>query len=58
MLASALSEVQVVEQLVDPGVVAAHAEVAALDAQRLAHAEERIEHQFLRHDAEVAARLR
>jgi hypothetical protein len=31
------------------------AEVAALDAQRLAHAEERVEHQLLRHDAQAAA---
>ena len=59
MLASALSaRPRLVQQLVDPGVVVAHAEVAALDAQRLAHAEERIEHQLLRHDAERAARLR
>ena len=49
-------EVEVVHHLVDPGVVAADAEVARLDAQRLAHREERIEHQLLRHDAEHAAR--
>ena len=39
MLASALSrQAEVVHHLVDPGVVVAHAEVARLDAQRLAHA--------------------
>ena len=47
-----VGQAQVGQQLVDPGVVVAHAEVAALDAQRLAHAEEGVEHQFLRHDAE------
>ena len=34
------------------------AEVAALDAQRLAHREERVEHQLLRNDAEDATRRR
>jgi hypothetical protein len=57
MLASALSaRPRLGQQLVDPGVVALHAEVAALDAQRLAHAEEGVEHQLLRHDAQRAAR--
>ena len=49
-------QVEVVHDLVDPGVVAAQPEVARLDAQRLAHAEERVEHQFLRHHAEHAPR--
>ena len=49
-------EVEVLQHLVDPGVVAAQAEVARLDAQRLAHGEERVEHQLLRHHAEHAAR--
>ena len=53
-----VGEAEVGEQLVDPGVVVVDAEVAALDAQRLAHAEERIEDQLLRHDAEAAARRR
>jgi hypothetical protein len=51
-----VGQAQVVEQLVDPVVVVGHAEVAALDAQRLAHREERVEHQLLRHDAQAAAR--
>ena len=44
--------------VLEEGLAVAHAEVAALDAQRLAHAEERIEHQLLRHDAQLPARLR
>ena len=57
MLASRLvGQAQVGEQLVDPGVVVRDAEVAALDAQRLAHVEERVEDQLLRHDAELPAR--
>ena len=35
--------------------VVPHAEVPALDAQRLAHAEERVKDQFLGDDAEAAA---
>ena len=59
MLASRLvGEAEVGEQLVDPGVVGVDAEVAALDPQRLAHGEERIEDQLLRHDAELPARRR
>ena len=50
-------EVEVMQDLVDPVVVVAQAEVAGLDAQRLAHREERIEHELLRHDAERAARV-
>ena len=58
MLASALSaRPRLSQQFVDPGVVVLDAEVAGLDAQRLAHGEERIEHQFLRHHAELPARL-
>ena len=45
-----------VQDLVDPGVVVAEAEIARLDPQRLAHREERIEHELLRHHAERAAR--
>ena len=57
MLLSALSvEVEALDDLVDPRVVVAQAEVAGLDAQRLAHAEEGIEHQLLRHHSESAAR--
>jgi len=51
-----VGEAELGQQLVDPGVVAAHAEVAALDAQRLAHAEEGVEHQLLRHDAQLSPR--
>ena len=49
-------QVEVGENLVDPVIVLADAEVAGLDAQRLAHLEEGVENQFLRHDAEQAAR--
>ena len=45
------------EDLVDPVVVATNPEVAGLDPQRLAHREERVEHQFLRYHAELAARI-
>jgi hypothetical protein len=49
-------EVEVGEDLVDPVVVVADAEVAGLDAQRFAHRKERIEDQFLRHHTEQTAR--
>ena len=49
-------EVEVVHHLVDPAVVAADAEIPGLQAQRLAHGEERVEHQFLRHHPEQPAR--
>jgi hypothetical protein len=52
-----VGQAQVGEQLVDPVVVAPDAEIAGLDAQRLAHREERVEHQLLRHDAELPAGL-
>ena len=51
-----VGQAEVVQQLVDPVVVAVHAEIAALDAQRLAHAEEGVEDQLLRHDAQGPAR--
>ena len=57
-----VGEPETVEQLVDPRVVGAavdaHAKVAALDLQGFAHAEKRIEHQLLRHDAQTAPRSR
>ena len=49
-------QIQPLDDLVDPGIVVAQTEVARLDAQGLAHGEERIEHQFLRHHAERAPR--
>ncbi len=49
-------QVQVVQDFVDPRAVPAQAEIAGLHFQRFAHAEERIEHQFLRNDAQVAPR--
>jgi hypothetical protein len=53
MLTLALSaRPRLASSLVDPGVVAAQAEVAGLDAQALAHGEEGIEHQLLRHHPE------
>ena len=53
-----VGQAQALEQLVDPGAVVAHTEVARLDAQSLADIEKRIEHQLLGHHAELAARLR
>ncbi len=50
-------QIEALDDLVDPGVVVAQPEVARLDAQRLAHGEERIEHQLLRHDAQGAPRV-
>jgi len=45
-----------VEDLVDPGVVARQAVVARGQPKRLAHGEERVEDQLLRHHAERAPR--
>ena len=53
-----VGQAQVGEQLVDPGVVVAQAEVAGLDLQHFARGEEWVEHQLLRHYAEHAARRR
>ena len=44
-------------QLVDPGIVAAQAEVARLQAQRLAHGEKGVAGKLLRHHAQQAAGL-
>ena len=44
------------EELVDPAVVRAQSEIARLDLERLAHGEERIEDDLLRHDADGAPR--
>ena len=52
-----VGEVEAGEDLVDPGVVAADAEITRLQAQRFAHGEEGVEHQFLRHHAKLAPRL-
>ena len=52
-----VGQAQAVEQLVNPGVVVFHAEIAGLEAQRLAHVEKRVEHQFLGHHTKPAARL-
>ena len=53
-----VGQAQVFEQLVNPGVVVLHTEIAGLEAQRLAHVEEGVEHQLLRHDAQLAAGIR
>ena len=53
-----VGQAQAFEQLVDPGVVVAHTEIARLDAQRFTHIEEGVEHELLGHDAELAAGLR
>ena len=44
-----------VQDLVDPVVVVANAEIAGLDLERFAYAEERVEDELLRHDAEQPA---
>jgi hypothetical protein len=48
-------EIQVGENLVDPVVIVANSEVAGLYAQGLAHREERVKDQFLRHHAQQTA---
>jgi hypothetical protein len=45
-------EIEMVQDLVDPRAVVPDAEVAGLDLERLAHGEEGIEHELLRHDAQ------
>ncbi len=52
-----VGQVEVFHHLVDPLVVVFQAEVARLQAQGFAHREEGVEHQLLRHHAELAARL-
>ena len=47
-------EVEVMQDLVDPRALLAQAEVTRLELERLAHAEERIEHELLRDDAEAS----
>ena len=54
---SLVRQIEVGEDLIDPGIVVAKAEVAGLDTQGLAHREEGIEDQFLRHDAQQAPRF-
>ena len=51
-----VGQVEVVHHLVDPGIVVFQAKVTGLQAQRFAHGEERVEHQFLRHHAQLLAR--
>ena len=48
-----VQKAQVVEQLLDPALIGLHTEVAALKPQGLAHAEEGVEHQLLRHHTEA-----
>src|SRR5437764_11535210 len=48
----ACGEVEVMQDLVDPGVVVADAEITGLYLERLAHRKERIENQLLRYDAQ------
>ncbi|KML46587.1 hypothetical protein VL15_35280 [Burkholderia cepacia] len=51
-----LGQVEIGHHFIDPVVVATQPEIAGLDPQRLANSEERVEDEFLRHDAECAAR--
>ena len=48
---------EVRDDFVDPVVIAPQAEIARLDAQRLADGKERVEHELLWHDAQHPARL-
>ncbi|CFN70445.1 Uncharacterised protein [Bordetella pertussis] len=50
-----VGQAQVEQDFVDPVVVAAQAEIAGLDAQRLAHGEEWVVDQLLRHHAQGPA---
>ena len=52
-----VGQAEALKEFVDPVVVVPDAEVTRLDAQRLADVEERVEHQFLRHDAELPSCL-
>src|SRR4029079_2074477 len=49
-------QVEVMQDFIDPGALIAQSEIARLEFERLADAEKRIENQFLRHDAQIAAR--
>jgi hypothetical protein len=51
-----LLEIEDMHQLLDPAVVAPQPEIAGLQTQGLAHREEGVEHQFLRHHAEQLPR--
>jgi hypothetical protein len=53
-----VGEAEVGEQLVDPGVVGVDAEIAALDAQRLAHGKNGSKTSSCGHDADLPARRR
>ena len=46
-----VGQAQAVQQLINPSLIVFHAEIARLNAQRFAHAEKGVEHQFLRYDA-------
>jgi len=52
-----VAQAQMVQQLVDPVVVVANAKVAGLKAQRLAHIEKGVKHQFLGDHAQQTPRL-
>ncbi|MCY1545876.1 hypothetical protein D9M68_818390 [compost metagenome] len=54
--ASLIGQAQAREQLVDPGVVVADAEIPRLETQRFTHVKKGIKHQFLRHHTERTAR--
>ena len=49
-----VGQAQAFQQLVNPGVVVLHAEIARLDAQSLAHIEKGVKHEFLRHHTQAA----
>ena len=54
---SLVRQIEVGEDLIDPGIVVAKAKVTGLDTQGLPHREEGIEDQFLRYDAKQAPRF-
>ena len=54
---SPICQIEIGQNLVNPGIVVADAEISRLDAQGFSDSEEGIEHQFLRHYPEFAPRI-
>ena len=50
------SQIEVMQDLVDPRIVVGETEVACLNPERFANGEKRVEHQFLRHHSEEPPR--
>ena len=50
-----VGQAQAVQQFVNPGIVVLYAKVTGLDPQHIAHVEEGVKHQLLRHHAQLTA---